>query len=59
MKEFGRRALLVLAATMLFVVASAGSLWATPVPEIDPSSGISVLTFLAGVAVVVRGWRSR
>jgi hypothetical protein len=58
MKKFGKSALPILAAAILFVFASAGSLWAAT-PEIDPSTGISAITLLAGVAVVIRGWRKR
>ena len=29
------------------------------VPEIDPLSGMSALTLLAGAVVVIRGWRKK
>lgn len=29
------------------------------VPEVDPSSGMSALTLLAGAVAVIRGWRKK
>lgn len=56
MRKFGKSALPALAGAMLFVVGSSSSLWAS-VPEIDPTSSISAIALLAGVVVVIRGWR--
>jgi hypothetical protein len=45
--------------TLLAVVAvtliASRSLFATPVPEIDPGMGAGALAFLAGAIMVVRG----
>jgi hypothetical protein len=38
-------------------VAMAGG--ATPVPEIDPSTGVAALGLLAGAALVIRGRRKK
>ena len=59
MRKFGKAVLPCLAAAALFVIASSCSLWATPVPEIDPSSGISAFALLTGVVTVIRSWRKR
>lgn len=42
---------------MLLVLGSTSVSWATPVPEIDPSSGASALALLAGALLVIRARR--
>ena len=32
---------------------------ATPVPEIDPGSGVNALALIAGSLVVLRSWRKK
>jgi hypothetical protein len=62
MYKYGKAALLVLAVAVLLVVGVPSPLWAgvvTAVPEIDPSSGMSALTLLAGAVVVIRAWRKK
>jgi hypothetical protein len=59
MPKFAKVVLPVIAVAALFVVGTAGSLWASPVPEIDPSSGMSAIALLAGAVVVIRGFRKR
>ena len=58
MRKFARVALPVIAVATLFVVGNPDSLWAG-VPEIDPSSGMSAILFLAGAVAVIRGFRKR
>ena len=61
MPKFAKVVLPVIAVAALFVVGTAGSLWASPpsVPEIDPSSGMSAMALLAGAVAVIRGFRKR
>jgi hypothetical protein len=61
MRRFGRAVLPMLAVVVLLVIGHPSSSWASnvPVPEIDPSSGMSALTLLAGAVVVIRGWRKK
>lgn len=48
--------LLILASSSASMAATWGFL---SVPEIDPSSGMAALALLAGVAVVIRGFRKK
>lgn len=59
MRKFARVALPVIAVAILVVIGNPDSLWASPVPEIDPSSGVSALALLAGAAAVIRSWRKK
>ena len=59
MRKFARVAFPVLAVVALLVVGNPSSLWATPVPEIDPSSGMSALTMLVAAVLVIRGSRKK
>jgi hypothetical protein len=43
----------------LLIVGLAGSLFATPVPEIDPASGANAVALLAGALLVIRSRRTR
>lgn len=47
----------VLAVATLFIIGNPSALWATAVPEIDPSSGMTALALLAGAVVVIRSCR--
>jgi len=42
---------------MLLILGSTTVSWATAVPEIDPSSGLSALALLAGAVLVIRARR--
>jgi len=42
---------------MLLILGSTTVSWATAVPEIDPSSGMSALALLAGAVLVIRARR--
>ena len=59
MRNFSRVAFPVIAVVALFVVGNPSSLWATSVPEIDPSSGMSALTLLVAAVLVIRGSRKK
>ena len=63
MYEFGKAVLPVIAVVALLVIAAPGSLWAaitfSPVPEIDPSSGMSAFALLAGAVALIRGRRKK
>jgi hypothetical protein len=60
MRMFGKAVLPMLAAVALLVIGHpTSSSAASPVPEIDPSSGMAALTLLAGAVVVMRGWRKK
>lgn len=41
----------------LLLIGSAGAALATPVPEIDPGSGMSALALLSGALLVIRARR--
>ena len=43
----------------LLLLGLTASAFATPVPEIDPASGVNALALLGGVAIVVRSWRRK
>ncbi len=58
MYNFVKAALAALAVVALLIVGAPSSLWAS-VPEIDPSSGASALTLLAGAVVVIRALRKK
>ena len=61
MRKFGKAVLPMFAVVALLVIGHPSSSWASfsSVPEIDPSSGMSALTLLAGAVVVIRGWRKK
>jgi hypothetical protein len=59
MRKFANALMPVLAVVALLVVGAPTSVWATPVPEIDPSSGMSALALIAGAVVVIRGMRRK
>ena len=59
MRKFEKVLLPVLVTAALLIVGAPTSLWATPVPEIDPSSGISALALLGGAIFVIRGMRRK
>ena len=44
---------------MMLVLGAAGVASATPVPEIDPGSGMSALALLSGAVLLVRGRRKQ
>jgi hypothetical protein len=46
---------------MLLVLGSAivSMAQGVPVPEIDPTTGVSALALLAGAALVIRGYRKK
>jgi hypothetical protein len=56
-RKFPKAVLPVIAAVALVVIGSPSSLWAIPVPEIDPSSGMAAMALLAGAVLVIRGRR--
>jgi hypothetical protein len=59
-RTFGKAVLPMLVVVALLVIGHPSSSWATAtVPEIDPSSGLSALTLLAGAVVVIRSWRTK
>ena len=65
MRKFGKALIPVLAVVALLIIGNPSFLWATPstvsglkVPEIDPSSGLVPIAFLAGTIAVIRGWRT-
>jgi len=61
MRKFGKAVLPVLAVVALLVIGTPSFLWAgpAPVPEIDPSSGMSALALIAGAVIVFRGMRKK
>jgi hypothetical protein len=59
MSKFVKVLLSVAAVAAVLVVGNPISLWASPVPEIDPSSGMASMALLAGTVMVVRGWRRK
>jgi len=59
MLKFEKAVLPVLAVVALLMIGAPTSLWATPVPEIDPSSGASALALIAGAVVLIRGMRRK
>jgi hypothetical protein len=59
MRKFGKAVLPVLAVVALLVIGAPSSLWASPVPEIDPSSGMSALALIAGAVLLIRGRRKK
>jgi hypothetical protein len=59
MRKFAKAALPVFAAATLLVIGAPSSLWATSVPEIDPSSGMAAMALLVGAVAVIRGWRKK
>ena len=40
---------------MLLVIGVSGAAMASPVPEIDPSSGVSAVALLSGALLIIRG----
>ena len=44
---------------VLFGIGLSMSAMATPVPEIDPASGISAIALLSGALVMIRGRRKK
>ena len=59
MHKFAKAALPVIAVATLLVIGNPSSLWAAPVPEIDPSSGMAAMALLAGAVLVIRGCRKK
>jgi hypothetical protein len=59
MLKFERNVMPVLAVVALLIVGAPAALWAAPVPEIDPSSGMSALALVAGAVVLIRGMRRK
>jgi len=74
MRLFRKTALPMLAVVALLIIGRPTSSWAgwgpcgggggtscitVPVPEIDPASGLSALTLLAGAVLVIRGRRKK
>jgi hypothetical protein len=59
MSKFAKVVLSITAMAAVLVVGNPISLWASAVPEIDPSSGMASMALLAGAVMVVRGWRRK
>ena len=59
MLKFEKTVVPALAVAALLVIGAPAALWATPVPEIDPSSGMSALALIAGAVVLIRGMRRK
>jgi hypothetical protein len=59
MRQTAKAALPVAAVVALLVVGAPSSLWATAVPEIDPSSSLSALALIAGAVALIRGRRKK
>jgi len=57
MQKLARITVPVVLGVTLLVIGTASALNATPgpVPEIDPASGISALTLLSGLVLIIRG----
>jgi hypothetical protein len=50
-----KNVLMKAAGMALLIAGIGGSLWAVPVPEIDPASGINAIALLAGAVLMIRG----
>ena len=59
MRKLASTLIPVLAVVAVLVVGAPTAVWAVPVPEIDPSSGVSALALIAGAVVVIRGTRRK
>lgn len=59
MSRFAKLLLSVIAVAALLVVGNPIAVWAVPVPEIDPPSGMASMALLAGAVMVARGWRRK
>jgi hypothetical protein len=59
MRKFVRMTVPFAFGLILLVLGSTTVSWATPVPEIDPSTGMSALALLAGAVLVVRAWHNK
>jgi hypothetical protein len=44
-----------IAGMFLLAIGMSGMLLAAPVPEIDPSSGVTALALLGGAVLIIRG----
>ena len=55
MKKFARITVPLMLGVTLLVIGTASALRASPVPEIDPASGITALTLLSGLVLIIRG----
>ena len=57
MQKLARTTMPVVLGVTLLVIGTASALRAfpSPVPEIDPASGISALTLLSGLVLIIRG----
>jgi hypothetical protein len=57
MRKFLGMSVQLVPGLMLLILGSTTVSWATAVPEIDPSSGMSALALLAGAVLVIRARR--
>lgn len=57
MRKYVKAGFAVIAIATSFMLGNPASLWASPVPEIDPSSGMAAMALLAGAILVIRGRR--
>ena len=48
-----------LIAALLFGIGLSAVAMATPVPEIDPTSGVNALALIAGTLMIIRGSRQK
>jgi hypothetical protein len=59
MRKFIRVTVPFISGLVLLILGSATLCWAAPIPEIDPSSGMSALALLAGALLVIRARRNK
>jgi hypothetical protein len=57
MRKLLRVTALSVSGLTLLILGSTAVSWAAPIPEIDPSSGMSALALLAGALLVIRARR--
>jgi hypothetical protein len=58
MRKFVRMTVPFVSGVMLLILGSSIVCWASSIPEIDPSSGMSALALLAGAMLVIRARRN-
>ena len=62
MRKFARVIVPVVLGLTLLIIATPSVLrasWISPVPEIEPTSGMSALALLAGVVLMIRARRNK
>jgi hypothetical protein len=59
MRKFVRVTVPLVSGLILLILGSTTLCWASFVPEIDPSSGMSALALLGGAVLVIRARRNK